>query len=185
MGNPNPDTVQMTQIGSFTRDGNDVPITWRGLITSSIKTLTGNNTTVAVPLYTVTGEVEITALYGVITTVLQNNTAAYWRTNDGSTQNSITLNTGTTLTNAIAGGVLSKKAGVGTALTLTAGTSAQVTESATAGATYFQDFVIQANPLATSNIEFVYTTTDTPTTGAITFYVRWVPLTPGSSITAI
>lgn len=169
----------------FLHDANHQPIMWRGLITPSAKTLSGNNTTVAVPIFTVTGQVEITALYGVITTALGNNTAAYWRTNDSSTQNSITLNTGTSLTSAIAGGVLSKKAGVGTALTLTAGTSGQVTESATAGATYFQDFVVQANPLATTNVEFVYTTSDTPTTGAITFYVRWVPLTAGSGIVAL
>lgn len=170
---------------AFLHDANHTPITWRGLITPSSKTLSGSNTTTAVPIYTVTGQVEITALYGVITTALGNNTAAYWRTNDGSTQNNITLNTGTALTNAIVGGVISKKAGVGTALTLTAGTSAQVAESATAGATYFQDFVLYANPLVTSNIEFVYTTTDTPTTGAITFYCRWVPLTSGSSVASI
>lgn len=170
---------------TFRRDGNYVPITWRGIATGDSQVLIGNNATVAVPIYTVIGQVEITALYGVITTALGNNTTAFWRTNDGSTQNAITVATGTTLTSAIAGGVISKKAGVSTALVLTAGTSGQVIESATAGATYFQDFVIIANPLATTNIEFVYTTTDTPTTGAITFYIRWVPLTPTSNIVGL
>lgn len=170
---------------TFRRDGNAVPITWAGITTLDSQVLVGNNTTVAVPIYTVTGQVEITALYGVITTALGNNTTAFFRTNDGSTQNAITLATGTTLTSAIAGGLISKKAGVGTALTLTAATSAQVMESATAGATTFQDFIINSNPLATSNIEFVYSTTDTPTTGAITFYIRWVPLTAGANITAL
>lgn len=171
-----------SQTSGFQHDANHIPITWRGLITPDSKILSGNNTTVAVPIYTVSGQVEVTALYGIITTALGNNTVAFFRTNDGSTQNAITLATGTTLSSAIAGGVISKKAGVGTALTLTAGTSGQVTESATAGATYFQDFVVQANPLATTNIEFVYTTTDTPTTGALTFYIRWVPLTAGATI---
>lgn len=171
---------------AFLHDADHAPITWRGLITSSAKNLTGNNTTVAVPIFIVSGQVEITALYGVITTTLgANNTAAFWRTNDGSTQNAITLATGTTLSGAVAGGVISKKAGAGTALTLTAGTSGQVMESATAGATYFQDFVVIANPSATTNIEFDYTTTDTPTSGAITFYIRWVPLTPASNIIPI
>lgn len=172
----------MSITSAFIHDANHTPITWRGLITKDSQTLVGNNTTVAVPIYTISGKVEITALYGDITTALGNNTAAYWRTNDGSTQNSITLNTGTSLTSAIKGGIISKKAGVGTALTLTAGTSGQVIESATAGATYFQDFIVIENPLATTNIEFVYSTTDTPTTGAINFYIRWVPLTPNSTI---
>ncbi len=175
----------MTSIGTFRRDDNYVPITWAGLTTPNSKTLVGSGATVAVPIFTVTGQVEVTALYGVVTTALGNNTAAYWRTNDGSTQNSITLSTGTTLTSAIVGAVISKKAGVGTALNLVAGTSAIVSESATAGANNFQDFVIDANPLATSNIEFVYTTSDTPTTGAITFYIRWVPLTQGASIIVV
>lgn len=184
MVNP-PATSNFTQLGTFMRDDNAVPITWRGLIANSPHAINGNDTTVPVPIFTVVGQVEVTALYGVITTALGNNTAAYFRTNDGSTQNAITLATGTTLSNAIAGGVISKKAGVGTALTLTAGTSAQVAESGTAGATYFQDFVIFANSVATSNIEFVYTTSDTPTTGAITFYIRWVPITRGSQIFSI
>lgn len=170
---------------TFRRDANSVPITWAGITTLDSQVLIGNNTTVAVPIFTVIGEVEITALYGIITTTLGNNTTAFFRTNDGSTQNAITLATGTTLTNAIAGGIISKNAGVGTALTLTAGTSAKVIESATAGATYFQDFVINPNPSVTSNIEFVYTTTDTPTAGAITFYIRWVPLTANANITAL
>ena len=171
---------------SFSRDANHIPITWRGLIASDAQTLVGNNATIAVPLFTFTGDIEVTALYGVITTTLgANNMAAFWRTNDGSTQNAITVATGTTLSGAVAGGTISKKAGVGTALTLTAGTSGQVLESATAGATYFQDFVLTANPAATSNIEFVYSTTDTPTTGAITFYLRWVPLSEGANVTAL
>lgn len=175
----------MNITSAFLHDADHTPITWRGIITSSPKTLNANNTTANIPIFTVTGQVEITALYGVITTALGNNTVAFWRTNDGSTQNAITVATGTTLSNAIVGGVISKKAGVGTALTLTAGTSVQVSESVTAGATNFQDFVVDANPLATSNIEFVYSTTDTPTSGAITFYIRWVPLTPASSVVAL
>lgn len=170
------------QTSAFLHDADHTPITWRGITTSDAQILVGNAATVAVPIYTVIGQVEVTALYGKITTTLGNNTVAFFRTNDGSTQNAITLATGTTLTGAITGGVISKKAGADTALTLTAGTSAQVTESATAGATYFQDFVIDANPLTTSNIEFVYTTSDAPTTGAITFYIRWVPLTPFSTV---
>lgn len=184
MANP-PATSTYTQLGTFMRDDNAVPITWRGLIANSPHVLAGTGAAVAIPIFTVTGQVEVTALYGVITTALGTITASYWRTNDGSTQNSVTLSSGTTLTSAIVGAVISKKAGVGTALALSAGTSALVSESATAGATNFQDFALYANPAATSNIEFVFTTSDPAAIGAITFYIRWVPLTKGAQIFAI
>jgi len=175
---------------SFPKDANSVAITYGGLITTDAQTLVGSGATVAVPLFTVTGAIEVTALYGVITTTLQNCTATYWRTNDGSTQNDITASSGTSLTNAIKGGIIAKKTTKGTALTLIAGTSAQVDES-TANLPFFQPFVIQANAAATSNIEFVYTTSDTPTTGAITFYIRWAPIATinngvmGGNVTAL
>lgn len=175
---------------SFPKDGNSVAITYGGLITTDAQILVANNTTVAVPIFTFTGAIEVTALYGIVTTALGNNTVAYWRTNDGSTQNNITLNTGTSLTGTIVGGVIAKKALVGVALSLITATSAKVDESSTS-LPFFQPFVLQANPAATSNIEFVYTTTDTPTTGAITFYIRWAPLatanngTLGGNVTAL
>lgn len=166
----------------FLHDANHIPIQWRGVTSSTTKTLTGNNTTTAVPIFTIQGKVEITGLYGDIATNLGNNTAAYWRTNDGSTQNNITLNTGTTLTGAVVGGIILKTATAASALTLVAGGQPKVTESGTAGAVVLQDFVINANANATSNIEFVYTTTDTPTTGSIKFYLRWVPLSSGGNV---
>jgi hypothetical protein len=178
-------------LNNFPRDGNAVPITYNGLITTDSQILVGNAATVAVPIFTFTGAIEVTALYGVITTALGNNTAAYWRTNDGSTQNVITASSGTALTGAIAGGVIAKKALAATALSLITATSAKVDESATANTPFFQNFVLQANPLATSNIEFVYTTSDAPTTGAITFYIRWAPLATanagqlGGNVTAL
>lgn len=169
----------------FLHDANHEPLTWGGVVSISTHSLTGNNTTVAVPIFTVTGIVEVTGLYAAVGTALGNNTAAYFRTNDGSTQNSITLSTGTTISSAVSGSVIAKKAGVGTAVAYIAGTSGQVDESATAGANFFQDFVLQVNPLATTNIEFVYTTTDTPTTGSLHFNIRWTPLTPDGAITPI
>lgn len=179
-------------LNSFPRDGNAVPITYNGLITTSAQTFTGNNTTVAVPLFTITGAVEVTALYGVITTALGSNfTTAFWRMNDGSTQNDITASSGTTLSSGAVGGVIAKKALVATALTFVTAASAKVDESATANTPFFQNFVIQSNPAATSNVEFVYSTTNTPTSGAITFYIRWAPLATanngvlGGNVTAL
>lgn len=177
-------------LNSFPRDGNAVPITYGGLITTDAQVLSGNNTTVAVPLFTIAGVVEITGIYGVVTTTLGNCTAAYFRTNDGSTQNNITLNTGVTMSSAVVGSVLAKTAPATSALTIQSMTSAKIGENGT-GTSNLQDFRMAANPLATSNIEFVYTTTDTPTVGAITFYIRWAPLATinngvmGGNVTAL
>jgi hypothetical protein len=170
--------------GSIMRDDNDSPVYYPGLTKSDVQILTGNNTTVAVPIFTVTGQIEVTALYGVVTTTLGNNTAAYFRTNDGTTQNNITLNTGVTMTGSVIGSILAKTSTASAALTIQSASSAKIGENG-AGLSNFQDFRFEANPLATSNIEFVYTTTDTPTTGAITFYIRWLPLTAGSTITSL
>jgi hypothetical protein len=36
-----------------------------------------------------------------------------------------------------------------------------------------------------TNIEYVYTTTDDPTSGAIKFNVRWLPLTSDANVAAV
>lgn len=190
MANP-PTVTAMTQRGSFPRDDNGVPITGAGLITSTSKTLSGNNTTVATPIFTIAGLVEITGLYAVVTTALGTNcTAAYWRTNDGATQSNITLNTGTDISNAVAGSLIYKGREAAVALVLVNATSFKIGGNSSA-ALPFQPFLGIPNVAATSNIEFVYSTTDTPTVGALTFYVRWFPIggtttgTLGGSVTAL
>lgn len=169
---------------SFPRDNNRVPITYNGITSADSQILTGNNTTVAVPIFTITGIIYINALYGVVTTALGNNTAAYFRMNDGTTQNNITLNTGTTLTNSGVGSLISKKGLAASALSVITSTSGKIGET-TANQAYFQPFEAQENPLAKTNIEFVYSTTDAPTTGAISFYLQWIPLTPTGSVTPL
>jgi len=171
---------------AFSRDANNVPITTDGLVTSDIQTLTGNNTTVHVPIFTVAGSIEVRGLWGVVTTVLgANNTAAYWRFNDQTNQSNITLNTGTTLSAAAVGSLIVKNGLAAAALTLLSASQERVSEPTTLETPYFSPFVLTALPTATSNIEFTYSTTDTPTSGVIQFFLRWLPLTNNANVTAL
>lgn len=175
-----------TITSSYWRDANRVPITTDGLITVDTQTLSADNTTAAVPLFTITGQVEVRGLWGVVTTVLgSNNTAAYWRLNDATAQSDITLNTGTTLSSAAAGSIIVKKGLAGAALTLLTSAQERVSEPTTLETTYFSPFVVVAKNAVTTNIEFVYTTTNTPTSGVIDFYLRWLPLSATANVTAL
>lgn len=185
MSNP-PATSTPFQVGTFGRDDNYVPITQNGLLTLDKQILVGSGGTVTLPIFSLTGTVLVNALFGVVTTALGNNTAAYWRLNDGSAQSNITLNTGTTLTNATVGSTIVKKGLATAALVLLEASQERISEPTVSETSYFSPFVAQQTTggIAT-NVEFVYTTSDTPTTGAITFSLGWVPLTPGSRILAL
>jgi hypothetical protein len=175
-----------TLSASFFRDQNRIPLTTDGIISQTSQTLTGNNTTVAVPLFHVTGSVEIRGIWGVVTTDLgANHTAAYWRLNDQTAQVSITLSTGTTLSAIKAGSVIAKKGLAAAALTKLDNAAGVISEPTTLETTYFSPFTFVKKTGATTDIEYVYTTTDTPTSGAIQFFVRWLPLSADANITAI
>lgn len=169
---------------SFWRDQNSVPLVIDGIISVNSKILVGNNTTVAVPIFGIVGAVQVQAIWGVVTTVLGNNTAAAFRLNDQTAQSDITLVTGTTLTSAAAGSLIVKKGLAAAAVTLLTSAQERVSEPTTLETWYFSPFVtVQKTAGVATNIEFVYTTTDTPTTGAIDFYLRWLPLTQTASVT--
>ena len=176
--------ADITQRGSLIRDDNDYPVQGFGLTTSNTITLTGNNTTVATPLFHVTGTVEILGIYGVVTTTLgANHTAAYWRLNDQAAQVDITLNTGTTLSAIKAGSTIVKKGLATTALAKLDNVAGVVSEPTTLETNYFSPFVLVKKTAAVTDIEYVYTTTDTPTVGAIQFFVQWYPLSVDGRIT--
>lgn len=183
----NPESVTaITQRGVLLRDDNDNPVQGFGLTTSVSTTLTGSNTTVATPLFSVTGTVQVLGIYGVVTTDLgANHTAAYWRLNDQTAQVNITLNTGTTLSGVKAGSTIVKKGLAGAALTLLDNSAGRVSEPTTLETLYFSPFVVMKKTAAATNIEYVYTTTDTPTTGAIQFFVLYYPLSADGRLTPI
>lgn len=171
--------------GSMLRDDNDSPLAGTGLTLSNSKTLIGNNTTVAVPIFHVTGTVQILALWANITTTLGANcTATYWRLNDQTAQVNVTLNTGTDISAAVAGSTLVKKGLAAAALTFINASAGRITEPTTLETLYFSPFLAtQKTGSVTTDIEFVYSTTDTPTSGVINFYVQYVPIGSGSKIT--
>lgn len=175
--------------GAFWRDQNHVPITTDGLqMVSNSIVLSGNNTTVATPIFSITGSVEVRALYGVVTTALgTNQTAAAWRLNDSAAQSDISLNTGTTVSARPAGSVLTRRGLVSVALVAISSATEAVSDPVNANiGRYFTSFIaVQKAAGVTTNIEYVYATTDTPTTGAITFYLRYLPLSSDANVTAV
>lgn len=175
-----------TAAGAFSRDANRVPITTDGLSAINTITLSANNTTAAIPVFHITGSVEIKALYGVVTTDLgANHTAAYWRLNDQTAQSNITLNTGTTLSAIKAGSVIVKKGLVAVALTKLDNAAGVISEPTTLETSYFSPFVFLKKTAAVTDIEYVYSTTDTPTSGAIQFFVRYLPLSADANVVAV
>lgn len=176
----------MSVSGSLWRDANHNPIQVGGVVTRTSKTLTGNATTVNVPIFSITGTVNVVGLYGVVTTDLgANNTAAYWRLNDQTAQPAITLATGTTLSGVKAGSVIVKKGLAAAALVLLDNSAGRVSEPTTLETTYFSPFVATKKTAAATNIEFTYTTTDAPTSGVIQFFAVWLPVSADGQVTAL
>jgi hypothetical protein len=155
---------------------------------SKTQTLSGSNTTVATPLFRVTGTVKITELYAVVRTAIGvNNTAAHWRINDQTAQVAISLATGTALSGLPAGTTLTRHSLVSVALKADSAAAAKVIDpvAATAPAVHMPFEVVQKTGGVQTDIEFVYTTTDTPTTGVIQHFVEWQPMSEGASLDVI
>lgn len=172
--------------GSTWIDANRNPIWLNGLSVNNTITLSANNTTAAVPVFRITGTINVIALYGIVTTVLSSNiTAAYWRLNDQSAQANITLNTGTTLSSAAAGSAIVKKGLATAALSFLSSATGVVSEPTTLETMYFSPFVLVKKPAANTDIEFVYTTTNTPASGAIQFFIGYIPISSDANVVAV
>lgn len=174
--------------GSFWKDANWVPIADDGVTIQKSITLSANNTTAAVPIFRLTGSVEVRALWGVVTTAFgSNHTAAHWRLNDQTAQPAISLATGTTLSSATVGSVITRRSLVSVALVFNSAAAGVVSDPVAATApSYFMPFVIvQKTAGVQTDVEYVYTTTNAPTTGAITFFARYVPLTEDAQLVAV
>ncbi len=138
---------------------------------------------VSTALFRVTGSIEVRAIYGVVTTVLGSNvTAAYWRLNDQTAQVDITLSTGTTLSSAAVGSIIVKKGLATAALTALTSAAGRVSEPTTLETPYFSPFVVVAKNGANTDIEFTYSTTQTPTSGVIQHFIRWMPISANSEV---
>ena len=178
----------MSQLNaSASRDNNRVPLVVDGVtIASNNQVFSGNNTTVYVPIFTITGTVEIRGIWGVVTTTMGvNHTAAYFRINDQTANPAITKTTGVTLSGLAVGTTIVKKDVVANAVTLLDNAAGRVSEPTTLETTYFSPFVVMKKTGALTQIEYSYTTTDTPTTGAMTFYARFIPLSQDGNLTIV
>ncbi len=146
-------------------------------------TLAASNTTASNVLFTFTGSILVTRLYGVVTTVLSSNvTAAHWRANDQTNTPAITAAAGTTLSSAAVGAVISKAGLAAAALILTNSDEARVREHATSGMSPDVPFSLTAKNGVVNTIDFRYTTTNTPATGVILFGMDWMPLSEGATV---
>ena len=160
----------------------------RQYLESKSITLSANNATAATPIFRVTGSVKVLALYGIVTTALGSNiTAAHWRSNDPTATLPISAAAGTTLSSFAAGSAIVRKSLVSVALTGDNASAAKVIDpvAATAPDVFMPFVVTQKTGAVQTDIEFVYTTTNTPTSGAIKFYALFVPLSEDADLRAV
>ena len=177
----------MTQVAdAFWRDANHVPIKDGGVTATNSKTLSANNTTTAVPLFGITGSVLIRRLYGVVTTTLgTNQTAVYYRLNDQTSQTAMTAAAGSVTSNFAVGSTIEKRDLAAVAVDANNASAGIFEESNIRNLPYYQEFKItqKVGGIAT-NIEYVYSTNN-QTSGAITFYCTYIPLTTTGNLTAL
>ncbi len=140
-------------------------------------TLSASNTTASVDVFTLTGSVLIHAIWAEVTTLIgANHTAGFIRLDDGSAQVVITAASGVTISAFEAGSLMVKEGLAATALTGLQADQIRLSEPAAAGDPALQACIVTADAAATSNIEYRYSTTDTPTTGVLRWHAIWEPL---------
>lgn len=148
---------------------------------SATTTLNVNNTTGSLTIATLTGNVSVVQIIGTVTTVLSSNiTAAHLRMNDATNTPAITLAAGTTLSAAPVGTVLSKTGLAAAAIVQNTSAQVRVIEHATSGLLPNCGFDLCAKSGATNLLEFRYSTTNTPSTGAILWDIWYYPINGGS-----
>lgn len=172
---------------SFWRDANRVPITQHGLVVEKEVTFTGNNDTIVTPIFSVTGIVEVLKLWGVCTTTFgANHTDAHFRVNDQTATDQIITKATTLDLSGISPGALIAKTGLITAVaTYKSADAASVYEPTTLQTDIFTPFTVtQKTGDIQTDIEYVYTTSDSPTSGAMKFYAGFLPLSEGATLVA-
>lgn len=174
--------------GIFSRDANRVPMVAYGYKVQKSQTLAANNTTANTALFAVTGAVNIRMLFGEVTTVLGSNiTAAYYQIDDQTATPDISLASGTTLSAAAVGSIITRNSVAGVAITLDDASAGRVRDpvAATAPDTFMPFNVIQKTGSVLTTINFVYTTTNTPTSGVIRHNIGWYPLSDNGNVAAV
>ena len=137
-----------------------------------------NNTTGSKTVFTVTGSVLIYAMWGEITTVISSNhTTGHLRLNDQTATIDITeAATGIALSALLAGTIIYKESLTAVALQKKDNAVGAFEEPATAGIPSMSPFVVTKKSGAATTIDYRYATTNTPSSGVITFHALWIPL---------
>lgn len=164
------------------RDGNGIPVYSDSPFKVSKAVTFTTDGTVIKPLFTLTGSVMLTRIWGVVTTDLgSNHTAASLRLNDQTAQVYLTAVGGTTLSSIKAGSMVVKDKLVAVAVTKIDNVAGAVTETATAGIPVFSPVVLTKKTAAVTQIEYRYITNNT-SLGAMTFYASYLPLTADGAL---
>jgi len=177
----------MKASSSFWRDTNRVPILGHGLVVSKTLTFTGDDATVATSVFDVTGTVEVLKLWGIVTVVLgANQTDCHFRINDHTaTSEIITKATTLTLSDAPVGSLIAKTGLITAVATYETAAAGAFYEPTTLQTNLFTPFVvIQKTASIVTHIEWVYTTTDDPTSGSIQFFAGYLPLSENGKMAA-
>jgi len=175
-----------TSTESFSRDANRVPIFQNGLIVKKSYTFISTGTLV-IPLFGITGTVQVLSLYGIVTTVLAgNHRAGAFRINDQTAQVQLTNATGPTMDAAPVGSIILADVLAATAATFKSAAAGAVFQPATAGMNPFSgSIIVQKTGSIATNIEYRFTSSTNPTSGAMDFYCGFVPLSSDGNIAAL
>jgi hypothetical protein len=147
-------------------------------------TLNVNNTTGSIATFTVTGTVQVYAFWGIVTTQFSSNiTDVHLRLNDQTATVDMTLATGATMSNMAVGALLIKDSdGAVDPLTGINSTAGAFGDSGGQGVPNAMPFFVQKKTGATTTIDFRYTTTNTPSTGAVRFWAVWEALSDDGAL---
>jgi len=157
------------------------------ILLSNSKTLSANNTTANVALFSVTGTVRFLKLYGIVTTVIgANHTGAFFNLFDQTARVNITLNTGGLTLSALPVGTWFGKTGLAGAVAV-AKTAAVggIVEPTTLETLVYSEFIAVKKSTATTEIDYTYSTTDAPTSGVIQFFVEYQPISADGAVAAL
>lgn len=171
------------------RDGNGVPVYGDSpfrVIKDHTFIATGAVTTV-VPLFTLTGAVMVTRIWGVITTDLAaaHTAASFSLVETAGATIYLTAVGGTTLSSLKAGSVILKDGLVAAALTKIDNVAGAIKEPTTLQTMSFSPILLVKKTGAVTTVSYNYTSTGVPTTGAMRFFISYYPLSSDGALTIV
>lgn len=177
----------MLALDSFWRDANFVPITGHGLVATKTITFTGDDATVATPIFNITGAIELLKIWGVVLVAFgASHTDAHLRINDQSNTDQVLSKTTTLDLGSISIGASIIKNGLAAAvLKYVTSDVGSLLEPAVADEKSFSPAIIQQITAGVqTDIEYVYTTAGAETTGSMQFFAGWLPLSENGRLQA-